>query len=138
MKTTIFSLVVLAASVTTVNAQKISAAKVPAAVKTAFTKQYPGTAVKWEMEKSNFEAGFKKDSHNISAIYTSAGILVETETDIKTSELPATVTAYVSANYKGKKISEAAKIVKADGAVHYEAEVDKKDLIFDASGKLIK
>lgn len=40
------------------NAQKVSKDKVPRAVKTAFTKLHPSTKVSWEMEKSDYEAGF--------------------------------------------------------------------------------
>jgi hypothetical protein len=35
-------------------------------------------------------------------------------------------------------VKEAAKITQADGAIMYEAEVNGKDLIFDASGKFVK
>jgi len=45
---------------------------------------------------------------------------------------------YVKAHYKGATAKEAAKITKADGTVNYEAEVSKKDVIFDAKGKFIK
>ena len=64
---------------------------------------------------------------------------MRTETKIENSQLPKGVEKYVSDNYKGFKISEAAKIVKANGETSYEAEVTKgkerKDLIFDANGK---
>ena len=38
---------------------------------------------------------------------------------------------------QGKKVKEAARIEKADGSTVYEAEVKHKDLIFDASGKML-
>jgi len=38
---------------------------------------------------------------------------------------------------KGKKVKETAKIQKSDGTTVYEAEVKRKDMIFDASGKLL-
>jgi hypothetical protein len=41
-------------------------------------------------------------------------------------------------NYPGTKVEEAAKIVKANGDINYEAEVHHKDVIFDANGKFIK
>lgn len=119
-------------------AQKIDASKVPVAVKTAFEKQYPGTTVKWEKENGKFEAGFKKDGNTMSILYEANGTMIESEMDIKVSDLPAVVLAYVKEHYKGKSIKEGAKITKADGTVNYEAEVDGKDIMFDANGKFLK
>ena len=119
-------------------AQKIDAAKVPAAVKAAFEKQYPGVAVKWEKEDGKFEAGFKKDGNTMSALYEANGTLTETEMDIKVADLPASVLAYVKEHYKGKTVKEGAKITKADGTINYEAEVAGVDVLFDTNGKFIK
>ena len=119
-------------------AQKLDASKVPAAVKASFAKQYPGVIAKWEMEDGKYEAGFKKDGNSMSALFERNGTMTESEIDIKLVELPATVLAYVKEHYKGKTIKEGAKITKADGTVNYEAEVDGKDVIFDAAGKFLK
>ena len=83
----------------------------PATVSAAFNKSFPGY---------------------------SKGSLKETEVVIKTSELPNGVQQYLKTNYKGSKIQEAAKITKANGEVVYEAEVNKKDLIFDTKGNFLK
>jgi len=116
-------------------AQKLNAGKVPAAVKTAFAKKH-GTAMKvsWELEKANYEAGFTLDGKEVSEVYTAKGVLVESETEIKVTELPETI----KVKLKGQKIAEAAKITRADGSVVYEAEVKGKDLLFDAKGNPIK
>ena len=119
-------------------AQKLDAAKVPAAVKAAFAKQYPGVTATWEKENGNYEVNFKQNSNTMSALYTANGTLTESEMDIKITDLPATVLAYVKEHYKGKTVKEAAKITKADGSVNYEAEINGKDVIFDANGKFIK
>lgn len=119
------------------SAQKIKESEVPAAVKASFSKQYPGITAKWEKEDGNFEAGFKKDSKEMSAIYQANGMMMESELSIKESELPAAVLNYVKVNYKDKKIKESAKITKADGSINYEAEVDGKDLIFDSKGNFV-
>ena len=128
----------IAAITVSVFAQKIDAAKVPAAAKTAFAKQYPGVTAKWEKEAGLFEAGFKQKGYEMSALYDANGIMKESEMEIKVADLPASVIKYVNENYKGKKIKEGAKITMADGTVNYEAEVSGKDLIFDANGKFIK
>lgn len=120
--------------VTVTFAQKVAAAKVPAAVKTAFANNHPGVKVNWEKEKQNYEAGFSVNGKETSAVYAVSGSLIETEVSIKSSEFPAAVMAKL----KGMKITEAAKITKGDGTVNYEAEVKGKDLLFDANGKPVK
>ena len=118
--------------------QKIAAAKVPAAVKASFEKNYPGSSAEWEKENGKYEANFKKDAVTMSALFEANGTFAESEMDIKVADLPAGVLAYVKEHYKGKTIKEGAKITKADGTVNYEAEVAGKDVIFDANGKFIK
>ena len=119
-------------------AQKLDASNVPAAVKAAFAKQYPGITAGWEKEDGNYEVNFKQNGNTMSALYEANGTLTEAEMDIKVSDLPATVQSYIKEHYKGKTVKEAAKITKADGTVNYEAEVSGKDVIFDAAGKFIK
>ena len=125
-------------TVTMAKAQKLSAAQVPAAVKNSFTKAYPQQSVKWEKEKDKYEAAFKQNGADMSILYTGAGVMTESETDIKTTELPASALAYIKVNMPGKRITEAAKISTVTGVVTYEAEIGGKDLIFDDKGKFIK
>lgn len=119
-------------------AQNIKESQVPSSVKAAFQKEFPGVAAKWEKEDDNYEVNFKKDGKTMSAVINKAGTIVETETDIAVSELPQSVTSYLKVHYKGMKVKEAAKIVNAKGELNYEAEVNGKDVIFDANGKFIK
>ena len=85
-----------------------------------------------------YEAGFKQNGNTMSALFWANGTMTESEMDIKVSDLPAAVLAYVKEHYKGKAIKEGAKITKADGTVNYEAEVAGKDVIFDANGNFLK
>lgn len=111
----------------------------PAAAKAAFTKAYTGASkVKWSKEKSGYEVNFIQGGKEMSAVYDAKGTLMETEVDMKVSELPVAATDYIKQHYKGAAIKEAAKITKANGEVNYEAEVNKKDIIFDANGKFLK
>ncbi len=111
----------------------------PAPAKAAFAKAFPGvTKVKWENEDGTFEASFTDKGQKMSAVYDGQGVLKETEVSIKVSELPAAVTDYMKQHYKGLPVKEAAKITKADGTINYEAEVNKKDVVFDAKGVFIK
>lgn len=121
-----------------VQAQKIKETTVPPAVRNAFEKKYPATKAKWEKEKEGFEASFKQGEKDMSVIINKNGTIIETETGIAVSALPAAVTDYVKQHYKGTKINEAAVITDAKGVVTYEAEIKGKDLLFDSNGKFIK
>lgn len=113
---------------------------VPKSAKDAFSKLYPkATEVKWDKENQGYEASFKLNGKDMSVIFDKDGKVMETETAIEISQLPKGVEKCVMDNYKGFKISGAAKIVNSKGEVTYEAEVlkgkVKKDLLFDVDGK---
>lgn len=74
----------------------------------------------------------------MSAIIQPNGSIIETETDIKITDLPAKAASYVQEHYPGKPVKEASKIINADRSVNYEARVSGKDVIFDINGKFIK
>lgn len=137
------------------NAQKLKDTDVPAAVKEGFKKQFPDVKkAEWEKEGANYEAEFdmarvsmdnpkaKKEEIEKSAVFSANGELLETEEEIKVNALPASVTEYITKNYAGYKVEEAAKITDNKGAVTYEAEVEKGkeefDLLFDANGGFLK
>jgi hypothetical protein len=108
-------------------------------IKTAFQKKFPAAKqVKWEKENDGYEVNFINNGTEMSANYDAKGKLEETETTIAVSTLPSAAGSYIQQHFKGKTINEAAKIVKADGTVNYEAQINKSDLLFDASGKFIK
>lgn len=112
---------------------------VPAAVKTKFATLYPTiTKAKWGKEGANYEAEFDVNEVETSVLFDAAGNVLETETEIKVTELPKSVTDYCAKTYAGKKIKEASKIVDNKGTVTYEAEVDGMDRIFDVNGNFLK
>jgi hypothetical protein len=115
---------------------------VPAVVTQAFAKDFPSTNATWDAEDGNFEANFKVKGTETSATYNSSGHRLETEMEMKVSDLPASVVTYVSTNYHGYKVSEAAKMTDDKNVVTYEAEISKDghsmDLIFDATGKYLR
>ena len=107
--------------------------------KAAFAKAYPGvTNAKWEKEDGNYEVSFEQKGNKLSVIYNAKGILQESEIEMKATELPASVAAYMKEHYKGIAVISAAKITKADGSINYEAAIKGKDVMFDANGKFIK
>lgn len=141
MKNQLLSLAVLLLLAGSVQAQHIKAAQVPSVAVAAFTKAYPGAKeVKWEKEGNRYEAGFEQGKTEMSVLLSAAGELEETETEMAPSALPAPIRAALAANYKGVKVSEAAKIVAVKtGEVTYETEVREKgksrDVLFTADGR---
>lgn len=108
----------------------------PEAVLTAFNQKFPNAQdIDWSKEKNgDWEAEFElPGSSEMSATFSADGRWLETETEIAFSALPAPIQAAL----QGKKVKEAARIEKADGSTVYEAEVRRKELIFDASGKML-
>ena len=133
-------------------AQKVKEAEVPAAVKDAFAKKYPGLKAEWEKEDGNYEAEFegKKMQVNMengkatkqevegSVLISPDGTIIETEEEISTGTLPKSVGEYVSKNLGGKKIAEAFKITNTTGAISYEIEIGKDEYLFDSNGGFLK
>lgn len=108
--------------------------------KEAFETRFAhATQISWEKEgSSDFEVNFKNGNKEMSAVFDAQGKWKETETEMPAKALPAKAIAYLNQHYAGKKIEEVAKIEKADGTINYEAEVNKKDILFDAGGQFIK
>lgn len=107
----------------------------PVAVLTAFNQKFQNVQeLEWGKEKNGeWEAEFEQGSAEMSANFSAEGKWLETETEIKVADLPAPVQTALA----GKKVKEAAKIMKADGSTVYEAEVNRKDLLYDANGNLL-
>ena len=128
---------------TTAHAQKISADKVPAAVNAAFKAKFANAEkVKWEMEdKKDFEANFNTGAVEQSATFTPEGKWIETETEIKSSDLPQAVQQTVAKQFAGYKTKEASKVENEKNGNFYEVEVEKgKEVIevaLSATGEVL-
>lgn len=120
------------------HSQDLEISKLPAVVKNSFEAKYPGTTAKWEKEAGNYEGNFKHQGDNVSVLLNLQGVILETETEVKVEDLPQAAIIYLKGNYKNKPVKEAAKIIKANGTVKYEAEVEKTDLVFNENGKFLK
>jgi len=117
--------------------------KVPANVKTAFTKKFPNAEkVKWGMENAKeWEAEFKMNGKEYSANYAIDGKWLETEYEIAESEIPAAVIKTLSTQYPGYKLLESEISESADAKV-YEFEIktgtSKMEVSIKPDGTLIK
>lgn len=137
MKQLMFSLLFIA-FVSAAFSQKTAASKVPQAVINAFTAAHPGIVATWEKENGSYEANFTESGKEMSCVLNANGHILETETAISIAGLPSAARAYVKRTYKGSVIKEAAKIVTASGEITFEAQVGKKDLMFDEKGNFLK
>ena len=123
--------------------QKITADKVPAPVKAAFAKKFPtATDVKYEMEKKDYEINFKDKGVEMSANFDATGKWLETETEIKESDLPKEVSASATKNFAGFKISEVAKTKAPGKGLIYEMDLKKDkegyEVQFSPTGDIVK
>ena len=131
-------------STTKKQATKSKAPVVPSAVKEAFKQRFPQvTKVKFDRERNGeYEAGFKENGAAMSANFTAQGAWRETETEIKTEELPTVVAQAIAAKYPRAKVVGAAKIETADNGTRYEADLKtglkKSEVLFDAAGNPVK
>lgn len=112
---------------------------IPDAVKTQFAALYPNTkATDWDILDGMYEVSFIEKDVESSVLFSSDGRVLQTETEMEASLLPQAVKDYVGAKLPGKKIEEASKIVRMDGKITYEVEVDDIDYLFDSLGTFLK
>ena len=144
MKSIIITVAVIVVSMNVASAQKVKESEVPKAVVTSFQTHFKGAKAEgWDKEKNGeYEAEFKMNKVEMSANFSADGTLMETETEIAPSVLPKAATEYITKNYAGSKIEEAAKITDSANKVTYEAEVkhgkEEFELLFDATGNFTK
>jgi len=117
--------------------------EVPQAVKTAFNQKFNNaTKVKWENEDENeWEAEFKMNGKEYSANFDSKGKWLETEYEIKKSELPEAVQQTVKNEFGKYEMEEAEVSENADGTFYeVKFEMDEKDMevVFNAEGTVVK
>ena len=117
----------------------IAAAQVPQVVTAALREAHPAaTDVEWDREDDGYEASFSENGSDHSVEFSASGAVQATETEMAVADLPAAVRQTLARDYAGRTVTEAARVVGADGAVTYEAELDgTTDVLFDASGAVV-
>ncbi len=118
--------------------QSVKKSTVPAAVINAVESKYPNSSCTWEKEDSNYEATFKQNGIQLSLLVSPIGEILETESGIAITNLPAPAVSYLKQNYAGKRIRDAAMIVDRSGATTYEAALKGMDILFDSKGNFLK
>ena len=116
----------------------------PESVQAAFKARFPTVQkAKWDMEDdTEWEAEFKMDGEEMSANFRNDGTWTETETEIKTADLPEAVKDAIASQFAGYKMEEASLVETPDMAADYEVELEKGETtieaLFKADGTLIK
>lgn len=137
---TVLVLIILLTSFTAYS-QKLNESDIPEAVKKTFSENYPDVKnAKWEFEHGNYEAEFKVNNVEKTAVINKMGHLSAVETEINISSLPEAVQSAVSKDYPSASIKEASKI-ETEGGIEYEVEIrdgnNSPDLIYSADGKFL-
>ena len=116
----------------------------PTAVKTSFEKLFPtATDVKWSKESdTEFEAEFKLGDVQKSSNFDSAGKWLVTETEIKISDLPASVQSAINNEFSGYSIEEAEAVETAEAGMFFEVALEKGESSLEvqisADGQVLK
>src|ERR1035437_9141825 len=111
MKAIIFAMTFICLTASAAYAQKINEDKVPATVLSNFKKQFANaTKTAWEMDDADFEVNFKNSGIECSAKYDKEGKWLETEQEIKKSELPAAVKQAVEKEFPKADADEIGKV----------------------------
>ena len=117
--------------------------EIPATAKSAFAAKFPtAKKVKWSVEKpGEFEVDFTLNNVEQSALVDPKGNIIETEIEIKESELPQAVKVTIAKDFAGYKKDEFTKATDAKGVVAFEMQVikgkEKYAVEFDSNGKLL-
>jgi hypothetical protein len=143
MKTIVYSFVLIIILGNTSLAQRISGEKIPAEVASSFKTKFP-TVIKpsWEIEGTNeYEAEFELNGTEVSVKFDSTGKWLETETDLKTSDIPVSVQSSLSKDFTGYKIKEVSKIENINNEIYFEAEIQKgkktQEILYNTEGKIL-
>lgn len=141
-KSALFLALIISASLTF--AQKAKTSEVPSAVKNSFSQKFPGAKeVKWSKENAaEYEAEFEIGRTEQTASFDPAGKWLETETEIKNSEIPGAVQATIKNEFAGYKMSEPEKLEAPDKGISFEMELKKDKITYEVQfamdGKILK
>ena len=94
------------------------------------------------MEKKDYEINFKDNGVQMSANFDATGKWLETETEIKESDLPEEVSASVARNFAGFRATEVAKTETPGKGLIYEMDLKKDkdgfEVCFSPKGDVLK
>lgn len=124
--------------------QKISADKLPAAVKKAVGRKFPDAKIRAaakEVEggKTTYEVMLTDEGHSIDVALKADGTILEVEREIAVSKLPNAVARTLSKKYPGAKIERAEALIRGEeGPTTYEVVVGGNEIVLTAKGQIIE
>jgi hypothetical protein len=108
--------------------QEIPPGNVPNPVKQAFAKQFPAAkAVKYGLDKTDYQIDFQERGKECIATYNSAGKLLGTDKEITSDELPKEVSSAVAKNFPGYTIVTVVRREALDKGICFEMDLKKDD-----------
>ena len=114
--------------------------KPPQKVQSAFSEKFTSVkSLKWEKENNGWEAEFKMNDMKMSASFTEAGEWLETETEIKTKDVPADIINAVKSKFVGWNIDEVEKLEKPDFKgyeVDLKMKKSEKEILVSETGEI--
>lgn len=123
---------------------KITGKDLPAAVRTAFEKQYPGAKIlglskEVENGATLYEVESIHNGRNRDVLYKSSGEVVVVEETLPMAEIPAAVQSALKAQFPKAQAVKAEKLTTGS-TVEYEFQLKgaaKKEVRFSSAGKLL-
>lgn len=124
--------------------QKLTDNQVPVVVKKGIKNKFPNTGkVEWKLKTDkNYEAEFKLNRIEIAVKFDSSGKWLETESEIKESQLPSAVRNVIAKDYLNYKIIETQTVEFPDGKeklyeIHIKKGKEVVKLLLSGGGKTI-
>ena len=125
------------------DAQSVSADKLPTVVRAGYASRFPGTRkVEWKRKSDrSYEAEFDLHGIGIAAKFDSTGTWLETESDITAQQIPAAVNHAVGRSFKGYAIIERQRLERRSGPTLFELHLANTTEIlktqFDSAGAVL-
>lgn len=110
--------------------------QVTAELQEAFEAKYPNVSshVDWTRNGEFYEAGFSESGYENKAWFTTDGVWVMTEYDIRYEQLPEAVKeAFEASQYASWKLDDVDKIEKSDMSTLYVLEIESGELEYELS-----
>lgn len=115
----------------------------PDVVQSALTAKFPAArAVDWSMEADGqYEAEFKVEGQQLSAVFDAAGNWLETETKMTAEGLPEAVRQAIAAQFPDYKLEEIESVETPEGQrfeVSLEKGEEELEVVFAPDGTILK
>ena len=108
--------------------QEIPPNNIPNPVKKAFAKQFPAAkAVKYALDKTDYQIDFLEQGKERIATYNAAGKLLGTDKEITSDGLPKEVSSAVAQNFPGYTIVTVVRREALDKGICFEIDLKKDD-----------